>query len=104
MSNTKMPGKPHHSMSLASIYGAWEQSGAPKGLIEKIKKAWDKPLAELTNGELAALLRQRFGVEYVLPLARERLIDQFDDETESSEGELAKMVEIIDLDEDFEKL
>jgi len=91
----------HQKMSLAEIYGPWEQSGPQKGLVERIKKAWQKPLVQLTNAELAALLRQKFAVEYVLPLARQQLREEYDDGTELFEDELAKTVEMIDLEEDF---
>jgi hypothetical protein len=50
-------------------------------------------LPELTNEQLATLLRQRFAVEHLLPIAQQRVRDGFDDDTELSDGELKRAIE-----------
>jgi len=57
-------------------------------LIERCKKVWSKPLQELSNEELAMLLRQRFAVEHILPIAKKRLADCIEDDSEIYDGEL----------------
>jgi hypothetical protein len=93
--------KDHKQLSLFDIFGDWANLNI--SLVERIKKAWKKPLSELTNQELAALLRQRFAVEYILPLARQRIIEEYDDGADGPDGELEKMVEQIDLEDQLGK-
>jgi hypothetical protein len=52
------------------------------GLIHRRRDAWNKPLSELTNEELATLLRQRFAVEHLLAIARKRVELHIDDDTD----------------------
>jgi len=93
-----MENGPRKQLSLFDIFGDCNKLGDSTSMVERIKLAWKKPLSELTNIELAALLRQRFAVEYVLPLARQRLIEETDDGTERCEGELQEQIEQIDLE------
>lgn len=92
--------KNNHHLSLFDLFGDWKYLDVT--LVERIHKAWKKPLAELTNRELAALLRQRFAVEYVLPLARQRIIEDYDDDSDGPDGELEEVVEQIDLEDSLQ--
>jgi hypothetical protein len=78
-------------ITLADILGPWVEPDWQSGLIESCGNAWNTPLRKLTNGQLA-MLRQRFAVEHLLPIAQERLRDSFDDDTELSEGELERAI------------
>jgi hypothetical protein len=81
------------TISIADILGQWVEPAWNSSLIERCRNAWNKPLRELTNGELATLLRQRLAVEHILPVASKRMLDGFDDETELYDGELESAIE-----------
>jgi len=93
-----MKDKQHNQLSLFDIFGDWTNLGASISFVERIKKAWKKPFSQLTNQEMAALLRQRFAIEYILPLARQRIIEDYDDASDGPDGELEEMIEQIDLE------
>lgn len=82
-----MPKLPE-DITIADLLGPWVEPDWNSGLIDRCRKAWTKPLRELNNDELATLLRQRIAVEHILPLARKRIEDGIDDDTELYEGEL----------------
>lgn len=79
--------------SIADILGPWVESDWESGLIARCREAWNKPLRDLSREELATLLRQRFAVEHVLPVARKKLETGIDDDTEMFEGELQEAIE-----------
>jgi len=79
--------------SLSDLLGPWIDSDWNTGLIERCKNAWSKPLRDLSREELATLLRQRIAVEHLLPIAKKRLEDGIDDDTEMFDGELQEAVE-----------
>ena len=81
------------SISLAEILGPWVEPDWDSGLIARCRGAWNKPLRDLSREELATLLRQRFAVEELLPVAKKRLEHGIDDETEMFEGELKEAIE-----------
>jgi len=81
------------TISIADILGQWVEPDWDSGLIERCRNAWNKPLRELTNEELATFLRQRFAVEHLLPIASKRVLDGFDDDTEIDDGELERAIE-----------
>jgi hypothetical protein len=62
-------------------------------LIARCKQAWNKSLRDLSNEELATLLRQRIAVEHILPIARKRVENSVDDGTEMYDGELSAAIE-----------
>lgn len=78
--------------SVADFLGPWVEPDWDSGLIARCREAWNKPLRELSREELATLLRQRFAVEQLLPVARKKL-QQADDDTEMFEGELVEAIE-----------
>ena len=80
-------------ISVADILGPWVEPNWDSGLIERCRNAWNKPLQNLTNQELATLLQQRFAVERLLPIASERVQNGFDDDTEIYDGELESAIE-----------
>lgn len=81
------------NVSVADIVGPWVDSDWDSGLIDRCKKAWNKPLRDLSREELATLLRQRIAVEHVVPVAKQRVRDGIDDDTEMYEGELEAAIE-----------
>lgn len=83
------------TISVADLLGPWVDPDWDSGLIERCRNAWSKPLRDLTNQELATLLRQRFAVEYILPIARKRVLNGFDDKTEIYDGELENAIEYV---------
>ncbi len=82
----------HAHRTVADIEGPWEDSDFDSGLIERCKRAWAKPITKLNNQELATLLRQNIAVADLLPIARKRVRDQIDDDTEFFDGELREAV------------
>ena len=78
--------------SLADIIGPWVDSDWESGLIERCKRAWNKPLQELTNEELATLLRQDIATDRIFPIAEDRIRREVDDSTEIYDGELEDAV------------
>jgi hypothetical protein len=80
--------------SIADILGPWIEPDWDSGLIARCKEAWNKPLKDLSREELATLLRQRFAVNELLPIARKKL-QQANDNTEMFDGELAKAIEDV---------
>jgi hypothetical protein len=87
--------------SLFDIHGEWEKLPASTGLTERIRKAWNKPFNDLTNKELAALLLQKFAIEYILPIARQRIMEDHDDNSETYKGELEEAVNQFDLEDNL---
>jgi hypothetical protein len=78
--------------SIADILGPWVESDWQSGLIERCKRAWNKPLHQLTNEELATLLRQDIATDSILPIAEDRIRRTIDDNTEIYDGELEEAV------------
>jgi len=81
------------TISLADLLGPWVEPDCDSSLIERCRNAWSKPLRDLTNQELATLLRQRFVVDHLLPIATQRVLDGFDDDSEIYDGELQSAIE-----------
>jgi CDI immunity proteins len=81
------------SMSIADLLGPWVDPDWDSGLIDRCRHAWSKPLRDLSNEELATLLRQRVAVEHILPIAKKRVEDNADDDTEMYDGELKAAIE-----------
>ena len=78
--------------SIADIEGPWNDVIWESGLLERCKNAWDKNLEHLTNEEIATFLRQRIALDYLLPIAYQRIESDYDDDTEMFEGELRAIV------------
>ena len=81
------------STSIADILGPWVDPDWDSGLIDRCRRAWTKPLRDLSNEELATLLRQRIAVGHLLPIANQRVDDSVDDDTEMYDGELEAAIE-----------
>ncbi len=90
--------------SIADLLGPWVEPDCDSGLIERCRNAWSKPLRELTNEELATLLRQRIAVDHVVPIAERRVQEGVDDGTEMYDGELAAAVQDATRDADRGKM
>ena len=84
------------NLSIADLLGPWADSAFESGLIERCRRAWNKPLRESTNGELAMFLSQKIAVNHLLLVAKTRLENCEDGETEMYDGQLKKIVEELD--------
>ena len=82
--------------TIAALLGPWVEPDWESGLIARCRMAWNKPLRELNNEDLATLLRQRIAVEHILPIARKRVEEGIEDGTEMYEGELEAAIEHAD--------
>jgi hypothetical protein len=80
------------SLTLAKILGPWQQPAFESGLIARCRDAWDKPLESLSRLELVTFLKQDFAADHVMPVAKKRLQDALDDDSEMFEGQLAEAV------------
>jgi len=74
------------------LKGPGVDPGFESGLINRVRRSWDKPMKELTNEELATFLRQKIAVDHILPIAKERIETNYDDDSELYEGELLAAV------------
>jgi hypothetical protein len=83
------------TISVADILGPWVDPDWDSGLIDRCRKAWNRPLRDLSNEELATLLRQRIAVEHLVPVAKKRLGDGVDDDTEMYDGELQAAIDYV---------
>jgi hypothetical protein len=81
------------SMSVADLLGPWVDPDLNSGLIQRCRKAWNKPIRDLSNQELITLLLQRIAVEQILPIAKKKVEDNVDDGTEMYDGELRAAIE-----------
>jgi len=79
--------------SVADLLGPWVDPDWESGLVLRCKAAWNKPLKELTNLELATFLDEGICVEHVLPIAQKRVKLKKDDDTEYYEGHLSGSIE-----------
>jgi hypothetical protein len=82
--------------SIADLIGPWVDSEWETSLILRCKEAWNKPLKELTNKELATFLQQRIATTQILPIAKKRVENNLDDDTEFYEGELKEAIEAVE--------
>jgi hypothetical protein len=78
--------------TVAEIVGPWEEPAAATGLIERCRQAWDKPIESFSNQELATFLRQKIAVEHLIPIAKRRVADHFEDGTEMYDEELTNAI------------
>jgi len=79
--------------TLSEIVGPWEEPEFKSSLIARCREAWSKPLESLSREELATLLRQKIAVVHLLPIAKKKIEDGTDDDTEMYEGELVAAIE-----------
>ena len=74
--------------TVADVEGPWVDPDFESGLIERCRRGWNTPVAELTNELLATYLRQKFALSLVVPEARKRLAAKFVDDTELYDEDL----------------
>ncbi|MGN6728138.1 MAG: hypothetical protein ACTHLZ_19640 [Tepidisphaeraceae bacterium] len=79
--------------SVADVEGPWRDPNVNSGLIDRCKRGWTIPVAELTNELLATYLRQKIGLVLVVPEAQKRIASGFTDNTEMYDDELANALE-----------
>jgi hypothetical protein len=79
--------------TIAEIAGPWVESDFESSLVSRCRNAWNKPLAQLTNQELATLLRQEIAVDVLAPLAATRLEAAVRDDSECYDDELANALQ-----------
>ncbi|HKQ49542.1 MAG TPA: hypothetical protein VJZ71_15830 [Phycisphaerae bacterium] len=74
--------------TVADVEGPWVDPGFESGLIERCKRGWNTPVAELPNYLLATYLRQKIALSLVVPEAQKRVAAKFVDGTEIDDEEL----------------
>jgi len=79
--------------SIADLLGPWVEPHWESGLVARCRSAWNKPIHDLTNQELATLLRQRIAVVHLLSAASRRVQNGIDDNTEIYDGELKTAIQ-----------
>lgn len=75
--------------TVADVEGPWVEPDYKSGLIDRCRRGWNTPVAELTNELLATYLRQKIALSLVVPEARRRLSEKFTDDSELYDDELA---------------
>lgn len=80
-------------MTAAEIHGPWIDPNWESGLVARVRKFWDVPIADLPDAALALFLRQQIAVEPTMKEAQRRLASGRPDESEIYEGELATALE-----------
>jgi hypothetical protein len=83
-----MPSKTPNTV--ADVVGPWVEPDLNSGLIQRCRRGWYTPVAELTNELLATYLRQGIALSLVVPEAKRRIDTHYDDDTEIDDGELAR--------------
>jgi hypothetical protein len=79
--------------SVADLLGPWVETDWESGLVLRCRAAWNKPLQELTNEELATFLDQCIATDRVLPIAKIRVESNAEDDSEIYEGQLREAIE-----------
>ena len=75
-------------LCVADIAGPWSEPNFESSLIERLRRNWSVPVAELSNYALATFIRQRIALQLVVPEAKRRLEVSFTDGTELYDEEL----------------
>jgi hypothetical protein len=78
--------------SLEQLEGVWPEPEHPSGLVLRCHAARKKPIADLSDLELATLLTQNIGVKHILPEAMRRLAEGRRDDTEYFDDQLREAV------------
>jgi hypothetical protein len=82
-------------VTAAEIHGPWVDPGWDSSLIDRVRRHWSVPIADLSDAVLALFLRQRIAVAPVLAEARRRLCSGRPDDSELYDGELAAAVDQV---------
>jgi hypothetical protein len=80
--------------TIADVEGPWVDPDFESGLIERCKRGWNTPVADLTNELLATYLRQKIALSLTVPEAEKRLASKFVDDTELYEEELGDALKL----------
>jgi len=89
--NVRQKMTSHHTLS--GFYGPWKDTDLESGFIQRLRAAWDKPIEDLSNHDLAICLRQKLAIDEVLVIAKERIAAGFDDDSEMHDTELRDAIE-----------
>jgi hypothetical protein len=76
------------AMCVADIEGPWREPDLESGLIARCRDAWHVPVDELSDEMVATFLRQKIGLQIVIPEARRRVDLRMTDDSELYDGEL----------------
>jgi hypothetical protein len=85
---SNMPSKTPNTV--ADVAGPWVEPDLNSGLIQRCRRGWNTPVAELSNELLATYVRQRIALSLVVPEAQQRIDAHYDDDTEIDDDELAR--------------
>jgi hypothetical protein len=73
---------------VADIEGPWVEPDFESSLIERCRINWSVPVSDISNYALATFIRQKTALSLVVPEARRRLAEGFEDGTELYDEEL----------------
>jgi hypothetical protein len=82
-------------VTAAEIHGPWIDLGWDSSLIDRVRRYWSVPIADIPDAVLALFLRQRIAIAPVLAEARRRLCSGRADDSELYDGELAAAVDQV---------
>ena len=88
----KKQGQHMKSESVADIEGVWVEPEFESGLIQRCRENWTVPISDLSNHALATFIRQRLGLNAVVPEAQRRIELGYSDDSELYDDELAKAI------------
>jgi hypothetical protein len=89
LSHTNLAKAFMNQRCVADVEGRWIDPDFDSGLIQRCRRYWNVPVAELPNEALATYLRQRIALSIIIPEAEKRIASGFDDDSELYDGELA---------------
>jgi hypothetical protein len=69
-------------MTAADVHGPWVDPGCQSGVVERVRRWWSVPIADLPDAGLALFLRQGIAVGPALAEARRRLVAGVLDDSE----------------------
>lgn len=81
--------------TVADLEGPSVEPDGHSSLIDRCRRGWNVPVAELTNELLATFVRQRLGLVLVIPEAQRRVAEGYLDGTELFDEELETALEAV---------
>ena len=83
-------------LTVEDVLGPWKECDFDSGLIKRCHRYWSVPVSELLNEALTTFLRQKIAVKLIAPEARRRIAEDFHDDTELYDEELANALKSIE--------
>jgi len=86
----------HQSLETLENHYWGDPATAPTSLVKRCIELSKVPVDNFTLGDLRVMIGQKFGLQYLIPLAIERLLDNIFVDAELYEGDLLESVLKID--------